>query len=181
MALVLMLSTWVFLFSFPIIGIVWADGMSFNEAINAVILDKHNDLEISYEIVGNFSYQPLYFDETGIVGIFAWLAPNGTCYQLGYPNQTVLGRIAQTSSSEYNPPDGYTFWWLMYDRGTEYWIDINDGSIIHFVLQNGPIPRPSNIFSLNNLLYFVIMPIILIAVVAIPSALVIKRKNKKGF
>lgn len=105
------------------------DLMSFDEAIDAVGLGNYNIQQISYGMTGELE-QAEFVDETGITGFLVWLAPNGTFYQVEYPSERVLSEIAGAYGSEYNPPDGYTFWWLDYGEGESYWVDTSDGSII---------------------------------------------------
>jgi parallel beta-helix repeat protein len=153
--------------------------MSFNDAINAVSLGNHKNPVLSYRINGSLEQSP-FVDERGITGFLVWLASNGTYYQVEYPSEKVLGKIAEAFGSDYNPPDGYTFWWLDYGDGKEYWIDVSDGAIIHYTLPKwDPNSEQDNIFGSGNLLLYVIIPIVVIIVIAIPAVFIIKRKKNK--
>jgi len=46
-----------------------------------------------------------------------------------------------------SPPNGYTFWWLRYEDGEQYWIDAFDGSIIFHMFSRGDGPSEPDPFS----------------------------------
>lgn len=167
--------------SIPSTGCAKPDIMSFDEAINSVSSGKWNSISVSYGVTGGLMQSP-FVDENGITGILVWLSSNGTFYQLEYPSKKILGKIAESYTSDLNPPDGYTFWWLNFGDGEEYWIDVTDGSIIHRTSprDGGPTPLSNNIFSLQNILLYIIMPIAVITTIATSALIIKKRRKKKG-
>ena len=130
-------------FSIPM---VLAEVMSFDEAINALRSDKLNIISVSYGVTGGLE-QSAFVGEDGITGILVWLSPNGTFYQVEYPSEKILGKIAESYNSDLNPPDGYVFWWLNFGDGEEYWVDVSDGSIIHRTSPRGGGPSNDDPFS----------------------------------
>ena len=139
------------------------DVMSFSEAIDAVSLCNHKHIGISYAITRDALEQAPLVDERGITGFLVWLAPNGTFYQVEYPSEKVLGVVAESFSSDWNPPDGYTFWWLNFGDGEEYWVDVTDGSIIHFTLPKKEPSLDSNgTTAITNIIQYVILPAVII-------------------
>lgn len=169
------------------------DVMSFNKAIDAVSLGNYNMINGGYTMIDPHSRprigeleQAPFVDEKGITGILAWHAPNGTIYQVEYPSERVLGKIAKLIFSDYNPPlDGHIFWWLNYDEeiDREYWVDVSDGSII-FIWEPPPRghnqPNPPNDTSaiINPIIYSLIPAIAVIAITA-AAVLMFKRRSKQ--
>lgn len=155
------------------------DVMSFSGAIDAVSLGNHKHIGISYAITSDPLEQAPLVDERGITGFLVWLAPNGTFYQVEYPSEKVLRVVAESFSSDWNPPDGYTFWWLNFGEGEEYWVDVSDGSIIHFTLPKWePRPDSNGTTAITNIIQYVIMPAVIIVVITASAVLIFKRKKQ---
>jgi hypothetical protein len=156
--------------------------ISFNKAIDAISFGNSDNV-----IKGGFSMivepqQAPFVDERGITGFLAWLAPNGTIYQVEYPSEKVLGKIAELTDSTYiPPPNGSIFWWLNYEDGRQYVVDASDGSIIWVrPIIDGPTekePTPSGTKTLTNIFLNIIITVILVVAAAAAIVLIFKRKK----
>lgn len=148
--------------------------MSFRHAISAINLGNWNTISVDTGTVNFDNIQNPFIRRNGISGFLVWLAPNGTLYQLDYPNQRILDEIGEVHGNFLTSSDGYTFWYIIYGEREYYWVDVSDGSIIHSVHC-----VKFFLFRLHALIAYVVFPTILL-VTGILLALHIKKKSMKA-
>ncbi|UCC59173.1 MAG: hypothetical protein JSW14_04915 [Candidatus Bathyarchaeum sp.] len=155
--------------------------MSFDEAIDAVSLGKSNPCSGGFGMIGELEQAP-FVDERGIIGFLAWLAPNGTIYQVEYPSERVLGKIGEYLDGYLPPPYGHIFWWLNYESGLQHLVDVSDGSIIWsrpIIIGPTSEPPPNGTSAIDNTILYDVTTSAVIAAVATATLLMIKRKKLK--
>jgi hypothetical protein len=170
----------IFCFAVSQLGVVEAENViSFEEAIDAVNLGNYSGFpyDLAYDLLNGFPEQDTFHKE-GITGFLVWLAPNGTYYQVEYQSGKILGKFAEgIPHVEYNPPDGYTFWWLTSNEIGIYWVNAFDGSILYSSIPRGS-PVDYNLVLIQNLIRVAIPLILFFAIVAIVA--LIYRRSKRA-